>query len=853
MFSEYAIAAAEDKFIGLLEHVGGEKKREILAHFSRLADTCSEDIVFATKWLYANSPLSDWANYDFELFHACAAHGVFLRTHSIYAKDMPEELFLNYVLHCRINEEELCDCRRFFYEQLHERIAGMSCHDAILEINYWNAENMTYQSTDLRTISALGAYHSASGRCGEESSFAVNVFRALGIAARQIYTPRWAHCDDNHAWVEVWVDGEWHFLGACEPEEVLNKAWFTNAAGRAPLIHSRCFGEISSEELICKKGMVSFLNHLSRYAQAKSIRVRIIDAQGAPIPGAEVSFGVLNYSEIHSVAEIITDQNGEAALTCGHGSLFVRARGNGVSCERLIVPDTDTFEIVLCNEETPCDVWKDVIVTAPRDGIASGNPLTEAQKLKGAQKTAFAGEKRTARVKNMFDEQRVQRVIARYGYDPSIHALLHDSLGNFERLLAFLEDEAYGAHEKEMLLNTLSAKDRRDVDPEILREALDLAREESREDEAFLYSYILCPRIYYEPLSKYRRFILAYFSDEEKEQFKARPQRIWAYILQNIGFDASLHYDQIVTTPVGALTVKNASPLSKSILFVAICRSLGIAARMNHMNRRPEYYESGTFVSLEQDEKRSCTLHLVREGDENWQYGTDFSFARLIDGIYQTYEPLDKTWDSDTLAFAVEPGDYRVITDNRLPNGDIHASMYHLRLEDGEAKSVKLRKFPASTEDMLGSYALEDFKLFAENGQPVWGSALTQNKAVLLWLEEGKEPTEHILNEMLEEAENFKALPANIIFILRGKEALENAKLRSVLERFPAIQIYYDSFLPNVETLARRLYVDPEKLPLIAVTDSPLNAVYASSGYNVGCGNMIIRMCRSLQEKGGTS
>jgi len=46
--------------------------------------------------------------------------------------------------------------------------------------------------------------------------------RAVGIPARQVYTPRWAHTDDNHAWIEVWTGDRWHFMGACEPEAVLD-------------------------------------------------------------------------------------------------------------------------------------------------------------------------------------------------------------------------------------------------------------------------------------------------------------------------------------------------------------------------------------------------------------------------------------------------------------------------------------------------------------------------------------------------------------------------------------------------------------------------------------------------------
>lgn len=65
----------------------------------------------------------------------------------------------------------------------------------------------------------------AYGRCGEESTFTVAALRSVGIPARQVYTPRWAHTDDNHAWVER-ADGEWYFFGACEPEPVLNLGWF---------------------------------------------------------------------------------------------------------------------------------------------------------------------------------------------------------------------------------------------------------------------------------------------------------------------------------------------------------------------------------------------------------------------------------------------------------------------------------------------------------------------------------------------------------------------------------------------------------------------------------------------------
>ena len=159
---------------------------------------------------------------------------------------------------------------RFFYEQIMGRVAGMSLWEAILEINYWCAEHATYEATDSRTASPMTMYRSGKGRCGEESTFAVTAYRSVGIAARQVYTPRWAHCDDNHAWVEVFVDGEWHFLGACEPEEVLDTGWFSGPANRAILIHTRNFSDYvkeSNEEYLGKEGALYYFNHTDFMAE----------------------------------------------------------------------------------------------------------------------------------------------------------------------------------------------------------------------------------------------------------------------------------------------------------------------------------------------------------------------------------------------------------------------------------------------------------------------------------------------------------------------------------------------------------------------------------------------------------
>ena len=127
------------------------------------------------------------------------------RQQMAWGKNVPELLFRHFVLPVRVNNEELDDARSVFYDELKDRIAGLSMRDAILEINHWCHEKVTYQPSDPRTSSPLATVRSAYGRCGEESTLLVAALRAMGIPARQVYTPRWAHTDDNHAW---WKHGQ---------------------------------------------------------------------------------------------------------------------------------------------------------------------------------------------------------------------------------------------------------------------------------------------------------------------------------------------------------------------------------------------------------------------------------------------------------------------------------------------------------------------------------------------------------------------------------------------------------------------------------------------------------------------
>lgn len=119
----------------------------------------------------------------------------------------------------------------------------------------------------------------------------------------------------------------------------------------------------------------------------------------------------------------------------------------------------------------------------------------------------------------------------------------------------------------------------------------------------------------------------------------------------------------------------------------------------------------------------------------------------------------------------LEVGNYRILTSNRLPNGNIFAAEYYFEVQIGEMKRVELAFRNANLEDMLENISIPEFTLRKEDGSTVKASELTADgKHILAFLEEEKEPTEHILNEMMEQEESFSRYANRIIFVVKSKK-----------------------------------------------------------------------------------
>lgn len=820
----------------------GLQSGEILAKLQE----CSEDERIIIEFFYGTMPASDIGDYDFLLYKKFAYFGLFLAENSQWKDIVPEDIFFNFVLYYRVNNEGIEDCRRFFYDALKERISGKTMKEAALEVNIWCAEHATYQATDERTSSPLTVIRSSYGRCGEESTLVVTAMRSVGIPARQVYTPRWAHCDDNHAWVEVWCDGEWYYLGACEPEPVLNRGWFNNASARAMLVDSKAFLPVAGEDVITHTGQAIILNELSRYAASRRFNVTVKDP--LPVAGVTVHFEMLNGSEFFPLASIETDAAGQASLTLGLGSTHIHAVKDLRFVETIVdTGETDSITLDFSTAvETEGEYQKDFNFIAPKDDARNTVQLTEEQKELRQQIISGADHKRKEYAKGFYQKERAEKLAAQFSRPEKVTEILKEAEGNFGEIYDFLSMD-FGAGNRELqlkMLESLLKKDYRDVQCSILAEHFKRALEYQKDypTEIFI-PYIMCPRAHYEQLTPYREPISSTFDEQTKELFRRQPRRVWEYV-SKFGSDPARYHERLVGTPEGMLRSGLAGVTGQKILFTAICRTLGIPARINPVDLAAQYYEEGSFRNVEDSfdkAEQNAGLTLVG-GEEKWFYLSNWTLAVLKDGSYQTLEFSNHSWADGKLELSLQPGSYRLITSNRTPNGNQFARKYCFRLDAGRAKTLAIELRKVEIADLIEDIPFTPFKLYNEDNERVLIGA-GDRPSVLVWLEEGHEPTEHVLNEFIQAQDALNKMDAEIIFIIRDQNALGNETFKKACEAITGVKVYRSDFSDTAVTMARRMYVDPENLPLTVLARDG-RSIYACSGYNVGIVALLIKIMK---------
>ncbi|MBE0648113.1 MAG: transglutaminase domain-containing protein [Bacteroidales bacterium] len=812
----------------------------------------------ALEFLYAYMSLNDLADYNGEFFLKNIRSSLAARDTFAWGVTIPEDVFRHFVVPIRVNNENLDSSRWIFFSELKDRIKGMSMRNAALEVNHWCHEKVTYKGTDGRTSSPLAAVKTAYGRCGEESTFTTAALRSVGIPARQCYTPRWAHGDDNHAWVEVWIDSTWHYLGACEPEPDLDLAWFTAPAKRAMLVNTNVFGDYEGpEDVLVKDERYTQINILPNYTETKRIWARVLDIYQQPIPNAEVEFQLYNYAEFYPLLKTKSTIQGLASLLTGYGDLLIWAvKGEKYGFARVDVRSTDTVNVYL-ELTSAVSGGLNLDFTPPIPQPVS-DEVDESLRKKNSTRLQFEDKLRASYESTFIDSSKSYRLAATLGIDPErLWYFLERSRGNWREIITFVTETPDSLRSYIFpLLGVISEKDLHDVNPGVLLDAIvassqwGLASSQWTGDSQDLFvPYIMNPRVDNELLKPFHSYLRSAFEQEFIENVSEDPELLINWIKTTISVDTKANYGRAPLTPVGVFELKVSDPHSRDIFFVAACRSFGIPSRLEPATKTPQYWRVDGWKDIYFEEppaepERNAIFTLTNDpaNPVSPEYYIHYTVEQYKNGFYRTldYENSDLV-DQFPITLNLVPGTYLVVTGNRLSDGTVLARLVHVNLFANNTTQLPITlRQDFTPPPIFGSFVTEKLKqdLAKEDilVDPSKGLAM-------IWMEPDKEPTKHLVADLKVKANEIEKWKGSIILLFPDQHEMDQFVMKEKNLPTNAVYALYGAYPFDLLYYSLDV-VRSGKYPLVLFIGSTGLINFFSEGYRIGTGEELLKLMK---------
>lgn len=771
-----------------------------------------------------------------------------------WASAVPEREWKNFVEPVRVNNELLDTSRIVFFRELAPRVKNLSMTDAALEVNHWCHEKVTYRPSDARTSSPLATLKTSWGRCGEESTFAVAALRSVGIPARQVYTPRWAHTDDNHAWVEVWTDGKWHFLGACEPEPLLDLAWFNAPAARGMLMNTRVRnGNYDGpEEVLDRNDYITTINVTANYAPVDTVHVTVIGPDGKPVENATVLFTIYNYAEFYPIARKLSDRYGKALLTAGRGDMLVwayNADGNFGFSQYEAGKSGNNITVSL-DMDKQSTMSRDLKLTPPKPGGHAPQP-TKQQLAKNNVRKQAEDSIRNAYMSTFITLEEGEKIArnANFPEPEKVARMLRDSYGNHNTILNFLRS-ADNKKKAVDLLSAISDKDLRDISTEILADHYATPLQNT----SLFADYIMNPRVASENLTAYRAFFSQAISADSAKLYRRQPQQLVDWVRNNIGISTKANPENLYISPISVWNHrKDINPRSRNVFFVCVARTVGIPARIDPVTAKPQWADrSGKWIDamFEAEKTNQPTQGIVKLTYDGTGVYTDpkyyyhFSISKIENGMPQLleYDENDCTW-SNTFkdGYKLDCGQYLLVSGQRLAGGGVLANMNLFSVKPNSTTTIPLKMLTDKSEpQVIGSFNSEN--LYADENGNVQSllAACGRGYYALGIIRPAHEPSYHALHELASQAVDVEKWGIKVVLLAESADELKKfpAELISSLPSNVIVGAMTDS------TIKDELSAD--NLPTFIIADTFNRIVFRTDGYTINLPNAILEIIKKL-------
>ncbi|TET31462.1 MAG: redoxin domain-containing protein [Planctomycetota bacterium] len=702
--------------------LAGENRGEIEKFLNGVGDKYR----LAAEFLIAHMSEGDLAAIDAATLNENFEYAIKARSEFAYSKELKDSLFLQYVLPHRVTQEPITRWRKFLYEKVKPRVINCkTLTEAALEVNRWCAENVTYKSTSRRDQSVFATLNRGIGRCEEEMVFYICAARSVGIPVRTCSTPLWPFTDSNHAWVEVWDGSAWRHLGACEPEEKLDRAWFTKKSKRTLMVVSSAYGDMETDEPVYRrKSDYTLVNSTPAYTDCMrkvSVRVR---RDGKPAAGQHVNFEIFNFGGIRPFARRVTDSNGETFLDVAAGDFFVTAgddKGRDYALARS--KSDELIELDISKHRAPEGRFTLNVAPLPAPEIEKPRQIGSEERLRGEIAGLRSERTRLRREKKLLENR-------------AAHPELSEFLKQFEEDLKPITDKFIeaGANWKELsealtaapaeqrddliwLISKMTVKDVIEIKSLTLLEHLLLADETRKEipwklDTDTYRQYVFQFRIRYEHAGAWRRVLRERFAGLRGDTIRKTAENVNRWTADNLRKRAA---SRLETVPLPTDTVRggSGSEYALAACAVGILRSIGVPAKMPEKRGHnwAEFFEDGKWLPLyplepesigdtsksEAARKKYAKRGILKieftrynEPFKKAKFYRDWAVAKYDNGSWTTfYEGVDIKKEGHVRIMEFEPGEYLFSAGSRFGDGAPNFNLQHVEIRSGKTTEVR--------------------------------------------------------------------------------------------------------------------------------------------------------------------
>ncbi len=238
------------------------------------------------------------------------------------------EMFLSYIAKQTVTDERLEAYRRVFLDSglrdiMNENPDPLELYRAV---SLWCLQRLQFRQTSGRDQTPLDIIgKSLIGRCEEMQILFVAACRVVGLPSRPASTPYWAHMDNNHAWAEVYLNGEWRYTGDMDAAYYPDQTWFSGMIDKTVLILARASLPDENDEVLAEGIYGSVINSTPNYAKdrTRQVSITVMDEAYKPVSDATVNIMVYNWSSLRSIMTLKTDSEGQLSFSTGRGAFYL--------------------------------------------------------------------------------------------------------------------------------------------------------------------------------------------------------------------------------------------------------------------------------------------------------------------------------------------------------------------------------------------------------------------------------------------------------------------------------------------------------------------------------------------------